>query len=170
MEENKTHEKQKEHNDLKKIKEKYKSFQEKYSLPDFKFLNENFEIENVLSEETEIFIKRIRKQMTEKISVGLRALEMFTNPQNSPIFIFNIIKSFSASDKELINELYKKFSEFEIDAFGLENSYDEKKEVEFIKRISGEWTEISGDFDKIYRAMKSGHKQDSKKNEKSYFG
>jgi len=160
----------KEHTDLQKFRKEYQLLQEKYKLPELKFLNDNFEIENIFVEGSELFIKRIRKQMTEKISSGLRALEMLMNPQNTPVFIFNIIKSFSASDKENVRELYKKFTEFEIEAFGLENLYDEKKEVEFIKKVAGEWKEISESLNKLYQAMKSGHKQDSKKDEKSYFG
>ena len=156
--------------DLKKLKESYSFLEKKYNLPEFKFLNENFEIEQISSEDTELLLKRIRKQMTEKISSGLRALEMFLNPQNSPLFIFNILKSFSQSDKELIQELYKKFSWFEIEAFGLENSYNEEKEAQFIRDVSKEWKEISYDFNKLYETMKIGHKQDSKKNEKSYLG
>ena len=133
-------------------------------------MNHNFEIETIPSEDTELFLKRIRKNMTEKISSGLRAMEMFLNPQPSPIFIFKIIKSFSSSDKDTVAELYHQFAGLEIEAFGLENFYDEKKEAEFIKKVADEWPEISKGLDKIYKVMKSGHKNESKNQEKSYFG
>jgi hypothetical protein len=108
--------------------------------------------------------------MTEKIFYVLRSLEMFMNPQNAPLFIFNVIKSISESDKELIKQLYERVSTYEIDAFGLEAEYDEKKEAEFIKRFCIEWKEVSSDLKQIYSAMKDNHKKDSKKSEKSYFG
>jgi hypothetical protein len=133
-------------------------------------MNENFEIETIPSEETELFLKRIRKNMTEKISSGLRAMEMFLNPQPTPIFLFKIIKSFSSDDKAIIEELYHKFTFFEIEAFGLENCYDEKKEAEFIRQVAKDWNEISKDLDKIYHSMKLYNKTENKKSEKSYFG
>jgi hypothetical protein len=159
----------KERLDLDELKQRYSILKEKYSLPDFKVVNENFEIENI-DPESELIIKAIRKHMTEKIFYVLRSLEMFMNPQNAPLFIFNVIKSISESDKELIKQLYERVSTYEIDAFGLEAEYDEKKEAEFIKRFCIEWKEVSSDLKQIYSAMKDNHKKDSKKSEKSYFG
>ena len=112
--------------ELTKLKKEYEIIKKKYALPDFKFMNETFEIETIPSEDTELFLKRIRKNITEKISSGLRAMEMFLNPQPTPIFLFKIIKAFSSDDKVIIEELYHKFTYFEIEAFGLENCYVEK--------------------------------------------
>jgi hypothetical protein len=162
--------KQEKHAELKKTKEVYELFNKKYSLPDFKFMNVNFEIETIPAEDTELFLKRIRKNITEKISSGLRAMEMFLNPQPSPIFILRILKSFSQTDNDMISDMYYKFAEFEIDAFGLENKYEEKKEADFIKKVAKEWPEIAETIEKISNSMKIGHKKESKKTEKSYFG
>jgi len=156
--------------ELKKLKQEYEVIRKKYSLPDFKFMNENFEIETIPSEETEIFMKRIRKNITEKISSGLRAMEMFLNPQPTPIFLFKIIKAFSSDDKSTIEELYHKFTYYEIEAFGLETYYDEEKEAVFIKEVAKDWSEISKNLDKVYHSMKLYNKEESKKAEKSYFG
>jgi len=153
-----------------KLKESYEIIRKKYGLLDFKFMNENFEIENIDCAETELLIKQLRKHMTEKVFYILRTLEAFSNPQNAPMFIFNIIKSFSESEKELIADLYKKLAKYEIDAFGLEASYDEKKEVELIKKIGTEWKEISDDLSKLYVSMKTNHEKDNKKANKSYLG
>jgi hypothetical protein len=155
---------------LKKLKENYEIFRKKYGFENFKFINENFEIENIDIVETELFLKQIRKHMTEKIFYILRTLETFMNPQNAPMFIFNIIKYFSEAEKELIQDLYKKLAKYEIEAFGLESTYGEKKEADFIKKVSEDWKEISSDLDRLYISMKSNHDKDSKKSDKSYFG
>ena len=159
-----------EHEDMINFKAKYEVFRKTNSLPDFEFMNENFEIENLACEETELLAKKIRKQMMEKISSSFRALEMFKNPQSAPLFIFSVLKSFSPADKDNIDSLYNKFADLEIEAFGLETGYDEKKELDFIKKVCKDWEEISKDFNKIYESMKLGHKPDSKKQTKSYFG
>jgi hypothetical protein len=155
--------------DIEQLKISYELLKKKYALPDFKVMNDTFEIENI-DGYSELILKAIRKHMTEKIFYVLRSLEMFLNAQNAPLFIFNVIKQFSESEKELISELYQKTAGYEIEAFGLEAEYDEKKEAEFIKKFSQEWASISADLKKIYLAMKEGHKKDSKKTEKSYFG
>lgn len=153
---------------LEKFKQDYTVLKQKHSLPDFEFLNQNFDIEAVAAEETEVLLKKIRKQIVEKLSSGLRSLELFLNPQTAPMFILKIIKSFSQTDKDILEELYNKFAIFEIEAFGLENKYDEAKEIEFIKKISKAWPEICEDFDRIQQSMKVNYKKESKKNEKSY--
>jgi hypothetical protein len=133
-------------------------------------MNENFEIEVLCELETELLLKRIRKQINDKVSSGLRAMEMFLNPQNAPLFVYSVVKSFISEDKEIIMKLYKIFAGYEIESFDLENNYNEKKEAEFIKKVCSEWKEIIQDMNKIQKAMELGFKKDSKVNEKSYFG
>jgi len=159
-----------EHGDLKKLKKEYENFRSKYNLPEFSFMNENFEIESIDAEETELFLKRIRKHMTEKIFYVLRSLEVFLNAQNAPLFMFEIIKSLTAVEKEHIRELYKRLAQYEIEAFGLEAKYDEKKEAEFIIKFSKDWKEASIDLIQIYGFMKEGYKKHDKKENKSYLG
>jgi len=155
---------------LKKVKAEYEKLRVKYSLPDFAFMNENFEIEGIEAEETALFLKRMRKHMTEKIFFVLRSLEIFLNPQNAPLFMMNIVKFLSPADRELIKELYKQLSEYEIEAFGLEAKYDEKKEADFVKKVCGSWKDFSEDLMKIYAAMRDGNKKLEKKQNKSYVG
>lgn len=155
--------------DIESLKANYDLLKKKYSLPEFKFLNENFEIENI-DPESEIILKAIRKHVTEKVFYVLRSLETFMNPSNAPMFIFDIIKMLSESEKELIKNLYNRIVVYEVEAFGLEAEYDEKNEAEFIKRVSLDWKDISLDLKKIYSAMKISDTREAKKSEKSYFG
>jgi len=151
------------------LKESYEPLRKKYDLPDYKFLNENFEIE-LISDESDLLLKRVRKQILEKIFWNLRTIETFLNPQNAPLFIFNIIKKFTEEDKEVINNLYKKLSEYEVTAFGLEIEYNEQAEADFIKNIGKIWGEIVEDLKKIHVAMVQSSNKKSEKENKSYFG
>jgi len=170
MEESSEEKKHSKQQNLQKVKEHFESARVKYGLPDFAFMNEIFEIENIQADETELFVKMLRKHCTEKIFFILRSLEMFINPQTAPVFIMNIIKQLSEAEKETIKELYKKLADYEIEAFGLEAEYNEKKEAEFVKTISEGWKEISQDLKFIYKAMKENHAKEFKKSSKSYFG
>lgn len=154
---------------VQKLKEKYNPLKKRYSLPEFEFLNENFEIERI-EPESEILLKVIRKHIAEKIFFVLRSLELFINPQNAPVFIFKIIKLMNEEEKEAVRLLYDKVSGFEIESFGLEADYDEKKEAEFIKSFSKEWKVISEGLKKLYKSMRDNHQKDLKKQSRSYYG
>ena len=157
--------------DIAKFRSEYGEFKDEYKLPTFEFLNENFEIENLAGDETELFLKRIRKQITEKIYYHLRTLEAFMNPSNAPMFIFNIIKSFTSFEQELIKKVYNQLAGFEVDFFELEVICDEAKEANFIKKVALEWPEINEVLLKIHASMKLGYnKEASKKPSKSYVG
>jgi hypothetical protein len=95
---------------------------------------------------------------------------MFLNAQNAPLFILKVIKHFSESEKDLIKNLYKKMSNYEIEAFGLEAIYDEKKEADFIIRIAEDWKIISMELNKIYLSMHSSYNRENKKSDGTYLG
>jgi hypothetical protein len=157
--------------DINKTIERYNTLREKYKLPSFDFLNQNFEIEAIAEDNNIYLLRRIRKAIIEKVFYYLRTLDAFMNPSNSPIFIMNLIHSFKPEDNELIKAIYKKLGEYEIESFGLEVEYDEAKEANFINSISEDWKSIALDLKKLYETMKIGYnKEESKKNHKSYFG
>lgn len=152
------------------FKRDYEVLRKKYSLPDYVFMNQNFEIELLSDIETDLLVKRIRKQVNDRVSAGLRTMEIFMNPQNAPLFILNALRGFNSAEKDIINVLYKKFAQFELEAFSLENKYDEKKEGEFIKNICAEWENLTKEMEKLTSAMKIGFNKASTTSEKSYFG
>jgi len=158
-----------EENNLEKLKKAFGPLKKKYSLPEFKYLNENFEVE-LVSEDTDTLLKRIRKQIMEKVFWNLRTLETFLNPQSAPIFIFNIIKTLTTKDKEMIGDLYKKLAEYEVEAFRLEAIYNEKAEADFIKSVGKDWKQISEELDTLGKSMKENYNLEFKKQSKSYFG
>jgi len=161
---------EKEKSSLDKFKEKYKKLASKYSLPDFKYINENFEVENIVLEDTDLILKKIRKQIMEKVFWHLRTLETFINPQSAPLFIFNIIKGFNEEDKKSVGKLYKVFAKFEVEAYSLEIDYNEEKEAELINHICKKWKDINEDLRGLYDSMKKSYDQEAKKQDKSYFG
>lgn len=155
---------------LEKIRTEYEILRKKYDLPEFDYMNENFEIESISGEESKLLAKKIRKQILEKMSYYTHALETFMNPQNAPLFVFDIIKSFTTEEQELIKQIYKKLGQFGVEAFGLEISYNEKKEAEFIKKANVVWSSIAEDLKRVYSSMKNNYTTESKKQSKSYLG
>jgi len=157
-------------NKLEKLKQDYGLIRGKYKLPDFKFMNENFEIESIAEEDTELLVRKVRKNVRDKVHAMINVFETFINPTSAPMFVFNVIKGFTQGEKEVIEKLYKKFAELEIDAFNLEITYNEKAEAEYIRKVCELWKNSEKDLNKIYESMKASYGLETKKSEKSYFG
>lgn len=161
---------EKEESCLKEVKEKYSELQAKYDLPDFKKLNEDFQIEKVAETETEVLLKEIRKYMFDKFSNYMRFLESLLNPVNASVFTFSILKTLNAEDKKVVEDIYKKLMRLEVDLMEIDIEYVEEKEAKFIKNSSEVWDGIKADWIKIVECIKKGWDNKVEKEGKGYFG
>ncbi len=155
---------------LEDFKKKYEELRVKYDLPSFKELNESFEIECVVEEESDLILRRIRHQIMDRVAVNFRLMEIFLNPSNAPMFFFNIVKSFNSQDKSLIQEVYNKYVEIELDVFQIENKYAEKFEAEFIKKVYKENEKLKNKLESLFEKIRKNYTSLDKKQDKSYFG
>jgi len=155
---------------LNQLKKDYLKLEEKYKLPSFCELNEEFDIEKVQELETETLLREIRKVIMDKVLAYLRFIEMFLNPSQAPMFFLGLIKGIDASDRKTLESLYDKLGRLEINVIGVDNDYSEKSEADFIKHISKEWKEIKEDMKKISSSLKKNWDRKAEKKEKSYLG
>jgi len=155
---------------LEELKKDYEKLRKKYNLPEFKQLNEDFEIEKAAQHETDFILREIRKHMMDKAIAYLRFIEMLLNPSNAPIFFFALVKGLTGTDKRLLEKIYEKLGEFEINVISLDCRYNEKGEAEFIKKLSSEWKCISEDMLKLAETLKRNWTQKSSKNGRDYCG
>jgi len=154
---------------LEDIRKEYDKFRKKYDLPEFTKLNEFFDIEEIAEGETEFFLRKIRKIISERIAGYLRFFEVILNPSNAPIFFFKIIKKLDNKDRENLNRIYEKFGDLEIEAVRLDLEYSEKKEADFIKDIFKFFSEIKRDILNIIdKMLHNGNSEEVGKG--SYFG
>jgi len=154
--------------ELKDLKKEYSDLAEKYKLPSFKELNENFEIEKI-DKDTEILLRDVRKVMMEKIVNSLGFLEMFLNPMNAPRMYLAYMKNMGSEERQSIEKIYGLFAGLNVIALEGEIDYSEKKEVEIIKEIFKAWITAKPDFMKLFAAMKKPNGETIRK-ERSYFG
>lgn len=161
----------KEESCLEEVKKRYSELQTKYGLPDFKKLNEDFQIEKVSETETEVLLKEIRKYMFDKFSNYMRFLESLLNPVNASVFTFSVLKTLNADDKKIVEEIYKKLMRLEVDLMEIDIEYVEEKEAKFIKNSSEIWDGIKSDWIKIVECIKTNWDNKVEKGEgKGYFG
>jgi hypothetical protein len=156
--------------DLSNLKERYKSLQEKYSLPLFEELNREFSIEKIVETETDFLLREIIRLIGEKISNYMHLVEVILNPINSPLFIFSIIKTLGEEEKKKFNEMYKEFAKIQVQLIELDVNFSEEKEANFIKETYAVWEKIKNSLIEIIERIKSNWDNKSENNSKAYFG
>ncbi len=155
---------------LEELKQEYKNFQKKYNLPSFEQLNEDFNIEKAVEEETDFLLRGVRKFISDKISDYMRFAESLLNPVNVPMFVFSILKTLNSEDKKLLEDIYKRLSKMEIRIMEVDIEYSEEKEVNFIKETFKEWQDIKKDWLKVLDRVKKNWDNKLERNNERYFG
>lgn len=155
---------------LDKLKTDYKKIQDKYNLPSFEKLNEDFQIEKALEDETEHLIREIRKFMAEKLSNYLRFVDTLLHPINVPMFVFSIVKSISSEEKSKLTEIYKVLIKNEVNLIELDLEFNEEKEAEFINSSYKMWQDIKVVLLGVFEKVKKNWGNKSEENNKDYFG
>ena len=152
------------------LKKDFSIYEKKYNLPSFEKLNEDFDIEKAAEKETDFLLREVRKIIMDKAIAYLRFIEMLINPSNAPMFFLGLIKSFTQEDKKILEKMYSKLGEFEINVIEIDNVYSEKDEAEFIINIYKEWQKMKEDMKKIIEALRRSWNSKSNKKEKGYLG
>lgn len=155
---------------LDKLKKEYEKLRKKYSLPSFEDLNEDFEIEKLQERETETLSREIRRAMAEKNVAYLKFAEMFMNPSNAPMFFLALVKSLDTEEKKLLEELYLELGKYEIKNISLDNEYDEKRDIAFIKKFYKDWQAIKKKLDRILNSIEKAWERKVERKDKGYLG
>ena len=155
---------------LEKLKKDYQEIQQKYDLPSFEKLNEDFEIEKIAEVETDFLLREIRKCIADRLINYLRFIESILNPVNVPMFVFSIIKIITPKEKERLTEVYKKLAEQEVELIALDIKFSEEKEAKFIQEVYIAWQDIKKDMLNIVDVIKKNWNNKLGTNNKGYFG
>lgn len=159
-----------EENNLENLKKKYKEICEKYDLPLFENLNEDFGIEKIAENETDFLVREIRKFMADKFMNYLRFIESILNPVNVPMFVFSVVKSIGESEKKKLMEVYKKLAKCEVDLIELDLNFSIENEAKFVKEHYELWQEMKKDILEVIDVIKKNWGNKFETNGKNYFG
>lgn len=161
---------EKEKSSIEELKEDYKEIQEKYGLPDFGKLNEDFQIEKASESETVFLIREIRKIISDKLFNYLRFIEGILHPVNVPMIVYTIVKTLGEEEKKKLSEIYKKLAKMEVVLFEIDVSFSEEKEADFIKRSYIIWQEVKKEILEVVEVIKANWDHKSEPNGNGYFG
>ena len=153
--------------DVKDVKKEYEKFIEKYNLPSFNEINEDFEVDKI-DRESDCFLRAVRKAIMEKIVNAIGFLEMLLNPMNAPRMYVPFVNTMAVADNKEIDELYNSLSELSLLSLKLEMGYSEKGEAEVIRKVFDVWQKEKVRFGNL--VDKIGQPVNSVKRERSYFG
>jgi hypothetical protein len=155
---------------IEEIREEYEKFSKKHNLPDFEKLREDFDIDKLLEKVDGFLIRDVRRTITEKTSAYLHVFETFVNPASPPLFVFSFLKNLTEEDKTKIKQIYKELTRLQIENMKLDTIYDEKTEIEFIKKTFDFWQKLKKDIYSVIERFHEEFEKDVEHSDKSYFG
>jgi len=155
---------------LENLKNEYEKIKKEHKLPEFKELNINFDIDKLAERECDLLIREVRRAMIDRILVYLRFVETLMNPAGAPMFFMILTKHIDSKDKEILREMYDELGKLEIEALGIDNNYDEKKEADFILKIVKKWKKIKDNMGEISDNLREYWDKAVEKEGKDYLG
>ena len=125
------------------IEKEYKKFREKYTLPEFKEIDDEFEIS--LLECTDFLLRNVRRKIMEKITLMLTCIEEIIQPETN-LRSMTELKAVSQSTKNKAFSIYKNLMIAERSSLEFDISSTDEKEAEFIMFILKKWKELKPDM------------------------
>ena len=151
-----------------KIKKKYDELKEKYALPDFDELNNEFELSAI--EYEDFLLRQIRKKIADKINAMCEFLEDLLSPDTTMANLYEY-KAFDDDERKKIFEFYKRLKVLEKISLELSLNHDEEKDAKFIKDVFSSWNKTRSEITTFIKKIKSFWENESTTEYKArYFG
>jgi hypothetical protein len=153
-----------------KMKKEFEKLRDKYSLPSFDTLAEEFDAEKVFEKDSGFLLRDIRRAIAEKIGAYVHMLESLINPVSTPLFIYSVLKTCSPEQKNNLKKLYDELSGFQFKIMKLDTLYKEEAESEFIKQATKKWQGLKKEIYEVLDCFDKEYGKSSEHANKSYFG
>jgi len=147
------------------IEEKYSKLKAKYNLPDFRELNNAFEIS--LIEKDEFFLREIRRKIADKIGFFSAIMAGAISPECSPGAVIEF-GNIDDDDAKKAFDVYKKLMYWERCSAQNAAICDEKKDAEFIRELNEAWKTLKNDVAEILEKLKEAWKKKTAKENGAY--
>lgn len=140
------------------IKDAYEKLRKKYKvLPDFEKIDNEFEISTI--EKKDFLIRNIKRKINEKLELLNNVLDKMVHPDPASLIEMVEAKCFDYDDRSQIFELHKKLLLLQKDILELDLLQDEKTDVDFIKKITEQWSSIRKEMLPNVRKLKDCWKE-----------
>ncbi|MBL7147980.1 MAG: hypothetical protein ISS82_04095 [Nanoarchaeota archaeon] len=140
----------------------------KYKLPDFKDLDNEFEVSFI--KEKPLLLKSIRRRITEKIILCCRVIESLIYPTQSNIITATEAKSFNEEQKKKMEHIYRKLMILERESLMLDIDPSDKDDVRYINKVFNYWNKLKKEMIKVVEIMRKSWFEEEKLDKNNYFG
>ena len=134
------------------IKKHYEELKKKHSLPDYKSMDNDFEISKI--DDTNFLLREISRKIIEKVEVFSGVLGFIVQPDTSSLADMHECGFFSETEKKKIFDLFKVLMTIDRTALELSIKNDEKELAKFIKDVHSKWGNIKKDVVDIVTKLK----------------
>ena len=147
----------------------YDELKNKFLLPNFDRLCEDFDIGKVADKDFDYLLREIRRTINEKISAYLHLFETLINPSSPPIFVFSILRGIRDEDKEKMKVIYKILSRTQLMIMRLDTIYNQSSEAEFIIKTFNIWQKLKPQILELIKSFEENFEKDDSSKKSSYF-
>ena len=154
---------------MNEVEKEYIKLSKKYNLPNFKEINEEFEIGDL--ENASFLLRNILRKIAEKLEFYSTLINDVMQPDTSSLSGMHETRFLSESDKNNMYALFKKIMKSYRNIIKLVLENNEKNQAEFIRNFFSEWFEIKKQLINYLGKMKdSWEKETTVKEDLEYFG
>lgn len=147
---------------------KFDELKAKYKLPEFKELDNEFELSSI--EEENFYSRELRRSVVEKIDSMINFLHDLVQPDTTALNLYEA-RIFDEGEKIRIFEMLKQLMYYKRYSTELEIIAEEKLDCKFVSEFFGDWKIIKPELIKIAEKTKVSWKlADEKELRMEYFG
>ena len=141
------------------IEKQYNELRKKFKLPEFKDLDNEFEISDL--EETNFLLKAIIRRIAERFDFYTTMLEEVLQPDTSNLYAMHETRFFDENEKKRMYDLYSRLMNFNRQSIEVTLENNEKNAVDFINSIFNEWNGLKQELLGVINKMKSSWKTET---------
>lgn len=135
---------------------KYNELSKRIKLPDFKEIDNEFEISDL--EETNFLMRSIIRRVSEKLDFYSTVLEEILQPDTSSLYAMHETRYFDEDEKNRMYDLYRKLMGHNRHLIEVCIEHNEKDEADFINEFFEEWKSIKPELIKFIKKMRMSWK------------
>lgn len=153
----------------KETEKQYSELKKKLKLPDFKDLDNEFEISDL--EETNFLLRSIIGRIVEKLDFYTTMIEEILQPDTSNLYAMHELIYFGDDEKKSMYDLYCKLMNLNRRSIEATLEHNQNNEAGFINDSLSEWNILKNELLKYVRKMKDSWKiEKDTKDDVGYLG
>ena len=135
------------------IEKQYYEIKKKYTLPEFKELDSEFEISDL--EETNFLLRAIVRRIAEKLDFYSTMLEEILQPDTSNLYAMHETRFFDEKEKNQMYDLYRKLMNYNRQSIEVSIKNDERELTDFITSFFSIWVSLKNELLRFVKTMKN---------------